>query len=102
MEENLKFDQLPAVVSEIKATVNDIARLLNDHPSFKDEVEDKLLTIKEASEFTSLAQQTIYGLVSNRKIPFIKRKGAKHLHFSRNDLRNWIMSGKRRAKNARK
>ena len=102
MEENLKFDQLPAVVSEIKATVNSIAKLLNNHPSFKEEVKDKFLTIDEASEYTSLAKQTIYGLVSTRMIPFIKRKGSKRLYFSRNEIRDWIMSGKRKSRFGKK
>lgn len=96
--EELKFDQLPAVISEIKETVDGIAKLLNDHPSFKDEVEDRFLTIKEASEFTHLAVQTLYQLKSERKLPFIKRKGSKRLYFSRNDLKSWMLSGRKKAR----
>jgi excisionase family DNA binding protein len=96
--EELKFDELPEAVSEIKATVNGIAKMLNNHPSFKDEVEDKLLTIDEASKYTSLARQTIYGMVSSRSIPFCKRKGTKRLYFSRNDLKEWIMSGRKKVR----
>jgi len=94
MEKKLTLEEMPAQISEMKATLNVIEKLLNNHPSFKDEVPDKLLTVDEASEFTSLARQTIYGLVSDRKIPFVKRQNGKRLYFSKKDLREWILGGR--------
>lgn len=90
------FDSLPDKVSAIYLKVDRIEQLLNDHPSFRNETQDKILTINEAAEFTSLAKQTIYQLVSERKIPFIKRKGTKRLYFSQSELREWIMSGRKK------
>ncbi len=54
-----------------------------------------LIPIAEAMKVTNLARQTIYGLVNDRKIPFIKREGSRKLFFSRKALLEWIQgSGK--------
>lgn len=45
-----------------------------------------------AMEITGLAKQTIYGLVSEQKIPHMKR--GNRLYFSREELTNWIKEGK--------
>jgi excisionase family DNA binding protein len=49
-----------------------------------------LIPIEEAMKITNLAKQTIYGLVYNRRIPFIKREGSRKLCFSRKALLEWI------------
>lgn len=46
-----------------------------------------------AEEITGLARQTVYGLVSKRQIPHLKR--GKKLYFSRQALEQWIADGKR-------
>lgn len=88
------FDTMPGKVSAIFSKVDRIERLLNNHPSFKDEEKDEIMTIDEASKYLSLAVQTIYGLVSNRKIPYFKRKGSKRLYFSKQALKDWLMESK--------
>ena len=52
-----------------------------------------LIPIEECMKITNLARQTIYGLVCERKIPFIKRKGSRKLFFSRKALISWIQGG---------
>lgn len=52
-----------------------------------------LIPIEDAMKITNLAKQTIYGLVYNRKIPFIKREGSRKLCFSRKALLAWIQNG---------
>jgi excisionase family DNA binding protein len=47
-----------------------------------------------AIEVTGLAKPTIYGLVSERKIPHSKR--GKMLYFSRKELTDWLKQGKRK------
>jgi excisionase family DNA binding protein len=94
--QNEGFDTLPEKVSAIYSTVDRIERLLTDHPGIKEEEKNKFLTVDEASVYLSLAKQTIYGLVSERKIPFIKRKGTKRLYFSQNDLQQWIMKDRKK------
>jgi len=95
----IKFDPLPTIVSEIREKVDSILNLLENHPNFQIDPNDDILTIDQASEFTSLAKQTIYQLVSERRIPYSKRKGTKRLYFSRNELREWMLSGHRKVRN---
>lgn len=47
-----------------------------------------------ACEVTRLAKPTIYGLVSTRGIPHSKQ--GKKLYFSRRELLEWLVSGKRK------
>ncbi len=55
---------------------------------------DEIGGIDLAIEVTGLAKPTIYGLVSERKIPHSKQ--GKRLYFSRQDLLEWIKNGKRK------
>ncbi|MDQ6786156.1 MAG: helix-turn-helix domain-containing protein [Acidobacteriota bacterium] len=58
------------------------------------EREDEIGGIELAIELTGLAKPTIYGLVSERKIPHSKR--GKKLYFSRKELLIWLTNGKRK------
>ncbi len=53
-----------------------------------------LLSINEASSFLHLAKPTIYGLVSQSKIPCMKR--GKKLYFSKGELMTWLQQGRRK------
>ncbi|ADB41303.1 helix-turn-helix domain-containing protein [Spirosoma linguale] len=50
---------------------------------------DEVLTIQQAAKFLDLTTQTIYSLVSARKIPFSKPTGSR-LYFSRLELIEWL------------
>jgi excisionase family DNA binding protein len=76
----------------IQAALNKVLKELNSSNSSN--VEDKLMTIQEASEFLNLAQQTIYGLCSKRNIPFVK-KGK--LYFSKKELTAWLLEGSKKS-----
>ncbi len=56
--------------------------------------EDEIGGIELAIELTGLAKPTIYGLVSERRIPHSKR--GKKLYFSRRELLEWLTNGKRK------
>lgn len=58
--------------------------------------EDEIGGIELAIELTGLAKPTIYGLVSERKIPHSKR--GKKLYFSRRELLEWLTTGKRKTR----
>ena len=60
------------------------------------EREDEIGGIELAIELTGLAKPTIYGLVSERKIPHSKR--GKKLYFSRQELLVWLTNGKRKTR----
>lgn len=61
------------------------------------EINDEIGNIELAIQITSLAKPTIYGLVSERKIPHLKQ--GKFLYFSRKELIEWIKQGKRKTQN---
>jgi excisionase family DNA binding protein len=56
--------------------------------------EPHLLTIKQAADFLTLSVPTLYGLVSQLKIPVSKR--GKRLYFSRQELSEWIKEGRKK------
>ncbi len=57
---------------------------------------DQFLTIKETSDFLSLAVPTIYNLVSRSAIPSMKK--GKRLYFSKFELMEWLKTGKKKTK----
>lgn len=86
----LTFDSLPQVVQQLNAKIDNITSLLQ---SAKQNVpQSDLLTIKDAARFLNLSVPTLYGKVSRREIPFMKR--GKRLYFSRMELTDYIKSGK--------
>lgn len=46
------------------------------------------LSLEETAQFLNLAKPTIYGMVSRKQIPFIKK--TKKLYFSKNALERWL------------
>lgn len=83
-------------------TIDDITRAIrNELKAYfadKEEIEreDEISGIALAIEVTGLAKPTIYGLVSERKIPHAKR--GKKLYFSRRELLEWLAHGKRKTR----
>jgi excisionase family DNA binding protein len=49
--------------------------------------ENRLLNLSEAAEFLRVARKTLYGLVSQRRIPF--RKAGRRLLFLEAELLEW-------------
>jgi len=47
----------------------------------------RLMDVQEASEFLRIAPKTLYGLVSQRRIPF--RKAGRRLLFLQSELLDW-------------
>ncbi len=92
--ENLVFTQLS--VTEIRRLFREeieeffAENKLNENQSNTDEIGG----IDLAIQITGLAKPTIYGLVSERKMPHSKQ--GKRLYFSRQELTEWIKNGKRK------
>ena len=57
---------------------------------------DELMDVDQASKFLHLAKQTLYGLTSERLIPFLKR--GKRIYFKREELLEWVNQGKMRTR----
>ena len=64
----------------------------------KQEIEQEtFIDIIKVTELLQLSKQTIYGLVNRRKIPYYKR--GKKLYFLKNQIIEWVISGKSEKKN---
>jgi len=57
---------------------------------------EKLLNIKQLSEYLEVSVNTIYSWVSRGKIPFIKLNGI--VRFQLDDINTWIDRGKMKVK----
>lgn len=90
--EKITFENVPNALSCIIDQLERIESTL-DKLTYPDSIKDQLLTISEAAEILNLAESTIYGKVSNREIPVIKK--GKKLYFQKVALLNWVMEGKR-------
>ena len=92
--ENIVFTQLS--IPEVKRLLREelesffAENQTNKTPTETDEIDGIDLAIK----ITGLAKATIYGLVSERKIPHLKQ--GKRLYFSSKELIEWIKQGKRK------
>lgn len=58
--------------------------------------QNEFLNISEASDFLKMAKQTLYGLTSNRQIPFIKK--GKKVYFNKGEVIAWLNEGKMKTK----
>ncbi len=83
-------EQLRAVVRE-----EVLAAYQKKEPETQTSTSRSFSNVEEAAAFLSIAKQTLYGLVSQRKIPFYKK--SKRLYFKKDDLEQWILDGKKKA-----
>lgn len=90
----VSFNNLPEFVYEISNKVDLLTTLLNGHfasnPANGPPIEE-VYNIEQAAKFLGLTTQTVYGLVSDRKIPFSKPTGSR-LYFLRSELIEWLKS----------
>ena len=87
----------PLKLSDIEIIIQDSVRkgIERTLQSKTDNQNDSdLLDIKQASQLLGLAIPTLYAKVSERIIPHSKR--GKKLYFSKNQLNEWVRSGKRK------
>ena len=81
---------MPEVLSRIELKLNRMERQI---AAQKEPSKKKFLSIKDLSELTGWALQTIYGKVSRREIPFIKK--GRNLYFEEQRINAWIMEGEK-------
>lgn len=86
----ITFENLPHAVSQLNDKLDNIEQLLKNKSNTQSEIE-KLLSIKQASEFLNLSVPTLYLKVRKAEIPFSKKGG--RLYFNNIDLKNWIKEG---------
>jgi excisionase family DNA binding protein len=90
----ITFEKLPQAVTQLIDKLENIERLLLSQNNTTPQEEDKLLTIREAAEILHLSVPTVYGLVQRSEVPVCKR--GKRLYFSKQELIEWIMSGRKK------
>ena len=82
----------------IETRLNNIENLLLDLKHSKNVSSqpepDRLLTVDQCAEFLNLSKPTIYGLISRREIPFMKR--GKRCYFSKTELFDYLKEGRRK------
>ncbi len=88
---NLTISELQSLIDE---GVKKALEKLRCVKSCQNSQQNEILNLDEASKLTRLAKSTIYGLVSQRKIPFFKR--GRVLRFKRSELIEWIESGRKK------
>ena len=95
--ENLTFT--PLSESDLRAAIRgELESFFAEHAANTSQLEtDQIGGIGLACEITGLARATVYGLVSQCKIPHMKR--GKLLYFSRKELTDWIKGGRRKTVN---
>jgi len=95
MEQNILLTQLS--LNELGGFIEDSVRKAFKECSIlplEPQNNKDLLSINEASIHLNLAIPTLYGLVSNGSIPYMKK--GKKLYFSKLELTDWIKSGRRK------
>ena len=96
MEQDITFNDLPKAVASLKNEVSELKALLLEKQN-KPQIQEteKLLTIKEASEFLQLSIPTIYSKVSKNQLPYMKR--SKRLYFSSKELKEYLKKGRKKS-----
>lgn len=86
------FSDIPEIIQRLTLKVEALEARLKTLTT-SNEVEQPI-DLKEAAKFIKKKPQTIYGLVSARKIPH--NKTGKNLLFYRSELSEWIKTGGRK------
>ncbi len=94
--EQLTFEQLPQAVNQLFVKLERIEQLLCSQGQPAVEEPEQILNLDSACKLLNLAKPTVYGLVSQRKLPFMKR--GKKLYFNREELTRWIHDGHQEVK----
>ncbi len=93
-KQTITYDNLPKAISQVLTLLEGIENRLNAmHPCHQSQQSAELLNVQQAAELMGVAVQTVYGYVTRREIPNIKRK--KRLLFERDVLIAWMREGNR-------
>lgn len=89
--EELKFENLPSAVADLKNEVSEMKALLLQRAEPQQETENPL-SIREVATLTGLKVATLYGYCQRREIPYHKR--GNRLRFFKAEIINWIKTGR--------
>lgn len=91
--ETPNFDSLPLDVQRINTKLDRLEIILSEILKAKEQ-RTTWFSVREVADYLKLSVPTIYGLTSNRKIPFAKRN--KKLYFLKENIDKWLSSGRKR------
>lgn len=92
---DITFNDVPKFIAEIKSEQDKIVKMLSDLLSQKSTPEhEEFLNVEEAAAFLNVAVPTIYANVRDGYLPALKRR--KRLYFSRKQLEQWLLTGKKK------
>lgn len=86
------FEDLPNIIGKLFNKLDKIEKLLNSRKNIDTNNEEKLLTIEGAAKLLNLSVATIYTKVCKNEIPVNKQ--GKRLYFYKDELLDWIKSGR--------
>ena len=93
--ETFTFEQLPKAIGLLCEKIDEIVRKVDGGASStQTEGQDTLLDIEQAALLLFVTKSTIYKWVHSREIPYSKHSS--RLYFSRRELINWAMQGRRK------
>ena len=81
----------------IQSSVRKVLKENQPHTGKPTETPEQLFTVQEAAQFLNLTVPTIYSKVSKGKLPVCKAPGSKRLYFSRNELLDFIKTGRKKS-----
>ena len=97
-QEELTFNDLPAVVGELCNRIASMENLLTEKLSKQHEVKENThvpMTVQEACAYLKMPLSTFYYKVKKDDIPVIKQ--GKHLYIYRDELDKWLESSRKTA-----
>jgi excisionase family DNA binding protein len=89
--ENLTLETLPKAITLLSSEISEIKQLLLKQNGEEKSSVDKLMNVQETAELLNLSPATVYGMVSRRKIPYMKQ--TKRLYFSQREITDWLKTG---------
>ena len=92
----MDFNSLPQAVEALQADMALIKQLMQNLPTVVGNTQDEFFTIDQCAQFLHLQKATVYIMVSEKRIPFMKQ--GKKLVFSKNDLMAWLKSSSRKVR----
>lgn len=95
-QEELTFNDLPAVVGELCNRIASMENLLTEKLSKQHEAKENMhvpMTVQEACAYLKMPLSTFYYKVKKDDIPVIKQ--GKHLYIYRDELDKWLESSRK-------
>jgi excisionase family DNA binding protein len=90
---DITFENLPKAVTGLYERLDCLENLLLKlTPAQATPAQDELLTVQQTAQFLSLSVPTVYGLISKKELPVMKR--GKRCYFTKAELLAYLKAGR--------